>query len=416
MQGVISARSISLPSVSPRDAAPCETQERPRPDQLGLVRRGRGSRGIGTTTSIRGIATSTRSSTARRESPSAFRSSTPGWPIGLACGSRVRTSRRIDAPARRPGIAVLVPSTPFHAGEFLDRRGCDKRLTQLTRSSSRHAHGRPGRPLPGTFDRLRGCSANLKADLPADREYPPPFMSSAAGQGRRRRPSGSSATWESICLHSDCPGEAIDPLQTYLENQPDAEDAETSKKLLDGGAAADRSLELRHAGRARPWRGPNSGSLRRRATCRFVLSQVDEDHSDHHSVKNRHSAIASVHSIPHRTNRHQRRLSLTGDQDDCPSRSRPRSTATAVLTTRRSNHPCDLPQGHCSSFSSPQWSDVHKQVDSGPSPERREDGGLGGRQALADSLRDARLIGQGTGSRTDRRVVQPGPDLGAGLR
>ena len=36
-----------------------------------------------------------------------------------------------------------------------------------------------------------------------------------------------------ICLHSDRPGEAIDPLQRYLDAQADAEDAENVTNLLN---------------------------------------------------------------------------------------------------------------------------------------------------------------------------------------
>ena len=120
---------------------------------------------------------------------------------------------------------------PFHAGEFLDRRGCDKRLTQLTR-----------RRVTLTDDQVAPCPArsivarmlrNLKAVYLQTGEY----LSALHVQRRLARVAGDDPAEQRdlgmICLHSDRPGEAIDPLQTYLENQPDAEDAESVKKLLD---------------------------------------------------------------------------------------------------------------------------------------------------------------------------------------
>ena len=118
----------------------------------------------------------------------------------------------------------------FHAGEFLDRRGCDQRLTSLTRhpvtlSDSQLA---PCPPRVIVARMLR----NLKAIYLGTSDY----LSALPVQRRLAAVAGDDPAEQRdlgmICLHSDRPGEAIDPLQKYLDAQADADDAENVANLL----------------------------------------------------------------------------------------------------------------------------------------------------------------------------------------
>ena len=120
---------------------------------------------------------------------------------------------------------------PFHAGEFLDRRGCDQRLTELTRRPSNFptSSSPPARARVIVARMLR----NLKAIYLGTGDY----LSALHVQRRLARVAGDDPAEQRdlgmICLHSDRPGEAIDPLQKYLDTQADAEDAENVANLLD---------------------------------------------------------------------------------------------------------------------------------------------------------------------------------------
>ena len=120
---------------------------------------------------------------------------------------------------------------PFHAGEFLDRRGCEGRLSDLTHH-----------PVALSDDQVAPCPPrvivarmlrNLKAiylgtnDFPSALSVQRRLAAAAADEPEEQRDLGM------ICLQLDHPGEAIDPLQAYLAALPDADDAEPVTALLN---------------------------------------------------------------------------------------------------------------------------------------------------------------------------------------
>jgi regulator of sirC expression with transglutaminase-like and TPR domain len=125
---------------------------------------------------------------------------------------------------------------PFHSGEILDRHGCERRLSELTR---RHVElsDRQLEPCP-----LRGVVARLLRNLKAIYLGTHDFASALGVQ--RRLVAVADDPREArdlgmICLQLDHVGEAIDPLQSYLAAEPDADDVLAISDLL---AAARRSI------------------------------------------------------------------------------------------------------------------------------------------------------------------------------
>ncbi len=118
---------------------------------------------------------------------------------------------------------------PFHGGEFLDRQGCESRLTDLTR-----------REVVLSEVQCAPCSArivvarmlrNLKAIYLGTSDFPSALsvqrrLAAVAAEPEERRDLGM------ICLQLDHPGEAIDHLQAYLTALPDADDTEPVSALL----------------------------------------------------------------------------------------------------------------------------------------------------------------------------------------
>ena len=132
---------------------------------------------------------------------------------------------------RLAGRERLVLIDPFHAGEFLDRRGCERRIRELTR-----------RPVTLSDDQLAPCPVsmvvarmlrNLKAIYLGTNDH----MSALPVQRRlaalAHDEPGEQRDLGMICLQVDRPGEAIDPLQAYLEALPEAEDAQPVASLLN---------------------------------------------------------------------------------------------------------------------------------------------------------------------------------------
>jgi regulator of sirC expression with transglutaminase-like and TPR domain len=118
----------------------------------------------------------------------------------------------------------------FHSGEFLDRPGCQRRISQLTNN-----------PIELTDDQLAPCSVhvivarmlrNLKSIYLGIHDY----LSALPVQRRLAAVSAADPTelrdLGMTCIQVDRPGEAIDPLQAYLEALPEADDAETVRSLL----------------------------------------------------------------------------------------------------------------------------------------------------------------------------------------
>jgi regulator of sirC expression with transglutaminase-like and TPR domain len=119
---------------------------------------------------------------------------------------------------------------PFHAGVLLDRKGCERRVEEVT-----------GQAVELADDQLAPCAKavivarmlrNLKAVyLRAERfvEVLPVLRRLVAlerDQPIERRDLGAA------CLHADRPGEAIDHLSAYLDACPEAEDARAVADLL----------------------------------------------------------------------------------------------------------------------------------------------------------------------------------------
>lgn len=128
---------------------------------------------------------------------------------------------------------------PFHSGELLDREGCERRLTEVTR-----------RPITLSEGHLAPCPArsvvtrmlrNLKAiylgihDFASALDVQRRLAAAVADEPEELRDLGM------ICLQLDRIGEAIDPLQSYLDARPQADDADTVAGLL---SAARRSIAL----------------------------------------------------------------------------------------------------------------------------------------------------------------------------
>jgi regulator of sirC expression with transglutaminase-like and TPR domain len=125
---------------------------------------------------------------------------------------------------------------PFHCGELLDRKACERRLSEVTH-----------RRVELSDEQLAACPArmvvarllrNLKAIYLGTHDF------SSALDVQRRLAAVADDPQENrdlgmICLQLDRVGEAIDPLQAYLEARPDADDAEAIADLL---AAARRSI------------------------------------------------------------------------------------------------------------------------------------------------------------------------------
>ena len=126
---------------------------------------------------------------------------------------------------------------PFHSGELLDRQGCERRLSEVTRRPVELSEGQLA-PCPVRTIVAR-MLRNLKAiylgthDFPSALDIQRRLTAVAADDPEEKRDLGM------ICLQLDRIGEAIDPLQSYLSLQPDADDAETIADLL---AAARRSI------------------------------------------------------------------------------------------------------------------------------------------------------------------------------
>ncbi len=128
---------------------------------------------------------------------------------------------------------------PYHAGVILDRRGCEQRISQVI-----------GHSVQLTEQQLAPCSSelvvarmlrNLKAIYLRNQEFP------TALPVLRRLAALQSADPEEqrdfgiLCLQLHRPAEAINPLQTYLDAAPHANDAEQVRTLL---GVAKRELSL----------------------------------------------------------------------------------------------------------------------------------------------------------------------------
>jgi regulator of sirC expression with transglutaminase-like and TPR domain len=119
---------------------------------------------------------------------------------------------------------------PYHGGAVLDRRGCARRVQEVT-----------GQEVDLTDGQLAPCATstivarqlrNLKAVYLRGQEFLAalPVLRRLAALSRddpvERRDLGVA------CLHADRPGEALDHLRAYVEARPDAHDALDVRALL----------------------------------------------------------------------------------------------------------------------------------------------------------------------------------------
>jgi regulator of sirC expression with transglutaminase-like and TPR domain len=120
---------------------------------------------------------------------------------------------------------------PFYAGEFLDRRACERRVAELTRS-----------PVALSDTQFAPCSVrvvvarmlrNLKAIYLGTNDYASALPVQRRLAAIERGDAVEQRDLGMICLQADQPGEAIDPLAAYLSIKPDAEDAELVTSLLN---------------------------------------------------------------------------------------------------------------------------------------------------------------------------------------
>jgi regulator of sirC expression with transglutaminase-like and TPR domain len=130
---------------------------------------------------------------------------------------------------------------PFHAGAMLDRKGCERRISELV-----------GQPVALSEEQLAPCGndlvvarmlRNLKTIYLEQQDYAaalPVIRRLAAlnqGDPHEQRDLGM------LCLQLDRPAEAIDPLQAYLDARPQDQDADIVRPLL---RAARREMALRN--------------------------------------------------------------------------------------------------------------------------------------------------------------------------
>ena len=130
---------------------------------------------------------------------------------------------------------------PFHAGAVLDRRGCERRISQMV-----------GRQVDLSDLQLAPCGhdvivarllRNLKTIYLEQHDYPgslPVLRRLAAlnpGDPHEQRDLGM------LCLQLDRPAEAVSPLQAYLDARPQVPDADAVLPLL---RAARRNVALRN--------------------------------------------------------------------------------------------------------------------------------------------------------------------------
>jgi regulator of sirC expression with transglutaminase-like and TPR domain len=126
------------------------------------------------------------------------------------------------------------PSTlfvdPFHGGALLDRQGCEDRIEEVTgQAITLTDHQLAPAPLTAIVARIL---RNLKAVYLRDQDFLSVLpvlrrlVALVPDDPLEHRDLGVS------CLRADRPGEAIDPLEFYLDAKPHANDADQIRALL----------------------------------------------------------------------------------------------------------------------------------------------------------------------------------------
>ena len=120
---------------------------------------------------------------------------------------------------------------PFHAGDVMDRAACERRLSEILRQ-----------PVTLTDSTLAACSiavivtrmlSNLKAIYLRLEDVPSALPVQRRLAALNPQDAGELRDLAMLCLQADRPGEAIDPLQAYLDTAPPDAQAQQIRALLE---------------------------------------------------------------------------------------------------------------------------------------------------------------------------------------
>ena len=147
--------------------------------------------------------------------------------LGLAMAGVNLPAHFVVRVGRGPGALFV---DPFHSGALLDRRGCERRVEEVTGQAVALSDEQLAPcPLPAMVARML---RNLKAVYLRRQDFGPALpvvrrlVALAPDDPLERRDLGM------VCLHADRPGEAIGHLAAYLDAAPGAEDAAVIDSLL----------------------------------------------------------------------------------------------------------------------------------------------------------------------------------------
>ena len=119
---------------------------------------------------------------------------------------------------------------PFHAGNLLDRSGCEQLLSELS-----------GQPIRLGFEHFTPCNLstvvtrmlrNLKRIYLDQQEFALALPVVRRLAALNRQDFLEQRDWGLTAIHADRPGEAIDPLVRYLAEAPPGHEADQVQRLL----------------------------------------------------------------------------------------------------------------------------------------------------------------------------------------
>jgi regulator of sirC expression with transglutaminase-like and TPR domain len=120
---------------------------------------------------------------------------------------------------------------PFHAGAVMDRAACERRLSEILQQ-----------PVTLTDSTLAACSIevivtrmlrNLKAIYLGSQDVPSALPVQRRLVALNRQDAGELRDLAMLCIQADRPGEAIDPLQAYLDSAPPDTQDQQIRALFD---------------------------------------------------------------------------------------------------------------------------------------------------------------------------------------
>ncbi len=124
---------------------------------------------------------------------------------------------------------------PFHSGTLLDRSGCEQLLSELS-----------GQQVRLSFEHFTPCQLstvvarmlrNLKRIYLERREFTQALPIVRRLAALNRRDLAEQRDWGLTAIHSNRPGEAIDPLGRYVAEAPAGEDVEQVRTILQQAQA-----------------------------------------------------------------------------------------------------------------------------------------------------------------------------------